>query len=76
MDVDGCDLIFRRATMVTVCAWMCLVASVYAITPSDEWVYLQTRNESAGGAVYVLVALFVLIHPLDYCRFMQRASHE
>jgi signal transduction histidine kinase len=67
MDVDGCDSIFRQATACTVCVWMLLVATVYAITPSDEWEYLQGKEkEAAIVAFYVLVVslFFVLIQPL------------
>jgi hypothetical protein len=64
MDVDGCDLIFRRATMVTVCVDVSR-ASVYAITlPTSGYIY-KARN-GGSGAVYVLPcrSFFILIHPL------------
>jgi signal transduction histidine kinase len=67
MDVAGCDRIYRQATALTVCVWLFLLASVYAITPSDEWEYLQGKEqEAAAVAFYVLVVslMFVLIHPL------------
>jgi signal transduction histidine kinase len=64
MDVDGCDRIFRQATALSAFVWMLLVASVYAITPSDEWVYLQGKEkEAAVVAFYVLAVslIFILI---------------
>jgi hypothetical protein len=80
MAVVGCDRIFRQATAITVFVWLLLVSSVYAITPSDEWVYLTGKErEAAAGAVYVLfVALFfVLIHPLGLLQIdATRPSHR
>jgi signal transduction histidine kinase len=67
MDVVGCDRIFRRATALAVCTWLSLVVTVYAITPSNEWEYLEGQErEAAAVAFYVLVVslFFVLIHPL------------
>jgi hypothetical protein len=65
MDVDGCDLIFRRATMVTVCAWMCLVASVYAITFRRVGIFTQGTSSSWCGVCTRGVSFFILIHPSD-----------
>jgi hypothetical protein len=67
MDVVGCDRIFRQATVLCVCVWLSLVASVYAITPFNEWEYLQGKErEAAATAFYVLVLslFYFLIQPL------------
>jgi hypothetical protein len=75
MEVIESDRIFHQATVLSVlllsasealrlaCMWLLLVASIYAITPSDEWEYLQAV---APVAVYALVVslFFVLMYPL------------
>jgi hypothetical protein len=72
MNVIESDRIFHQATVLSVlllspsialrpiCIWLLLVASAYAITPSDHWEYLQ------AVAIYALVVslFFVLTYPL------------
>jgi hypothetical protein len=78
MDVVGCARIFRQATVLSVCLWLLLVASVYVITPFDKWEYLQgMEREAAVVAVYVIALslFFVLIQPLGLQK-IRAASHS
>jgi hypothetical protein len=67
IDVVESDRIFRKAAALSVCVWLSLLVAVYAITPSDEWGYLQgPEREAAAFACYVLIVslFFVWINPL------------
>jgi hypothetical protein len=63
MDVDGATLSGEQRW--SLCAWMCLVARIRN-HPSDEWVYLQGRNEKQQrcGVCTAVSLFFILIHSI------------
>jgi hypothetical protein len=64
MDVDGATLSSGEQRW-SLCVRGCVSFRIRN-HPSDEWVYLQGRNEAAAGAVYVLAVslFFILIHSI------------